>query len=551
MSLSNEAIERGVALFQTLIEEQPELRRELEASIPVFFDGATPAAYGPGDGERLARRRHLEWFVFERPSDHLGGVPVEALMDTWIARSESVEEDHVEALLNSQAGVFEVTGVEEGRGLWMRDLLGLGEYPVDEPEAAAEFAKGDVVVGRVFPVGDSLYRLSPAVACFRNAELKDAFKHDMERLRASRHGSLRMAQPEVERMFHAPTAAFAAEREVPDPVARSARAREVLLDQGVPASTADRVLDELTAAASRADGGAVTDALNRLAFETQADLEVVRAELLAVWSALRGGGAGAAPVAPRRVASDEAVPSATVASALERFDEARRAGGDLDALFRVLEEDLEIEPAGDAEEAGELPDFPGVVGAMVEEFLWDTGREAGEESAARFAGLRRLSRFGESVGVFENLSGRDLLDFAGRWLLDEGDLSNADEARGVLDALAAFCRWSEERQDVPLWKDFGTTLEGLRASVPRLVEARKRLTGGPGDDAELYELVRDERGGDVLVDAANTRTKVELEEGLSARLRTGDLLLARIAATDDVRVSACYPAELAALKPTA
>ncbi|MEZ5979995.1 MAG: hypothetical protein R3F34_17525 [Planctomycetota bacterium] len=150
-----------------------------------------------------SRRRFLEWFLLERPSESLGEPPVRALQGALL--DELAGDDDAEivvaGLLDSRVGAFEVRDVQPGRGLWLHDLLGLGAYPVQEVTASSEIAAGDVAVGRVFAVGDGLFAMSPATALFRREGLVDALRSDAERLRASRRGTLRVTQIELESMF--------------------------------------------------------------------------------------------------------------------------------------------------------------------------------------------------------------------------------------------------------------------------------------------------------------------------------------------------------------
>ncbi|MCZ6464388.1 MAG: hypothetical protein O7A09_08610, partial [Proteobacteria bacterium] len=145
MTISDASIEHGLQRLAALAEELSGLESEIVASATVFFAGGSTADYSGGGGEQaemLARRRHLEWFFLERPSEVLGGVPAEALLDRWLEEDEEADGELASAFLMSLAGVFEVTGVEEGRGVWLHDLFGHGEYPIVEPEAAGELMTG-------------------------------------------------------------------------------------------------------------------------------------------------------------------------------------------------------------------------------------------------------------------------------------------------------------------------------------------------------------------------------------------------------------------------
>jgi hypothetical protein len=556
-----EGIERGLALFAELLGEDPQLAGELRESRALFASAGAPTATPERE---LADRRHLEWFLFERPSEGLEGVPVEALQPAWRSRSGAELAPFAEAFLSSLAGVFEVTGVDAGRGLWLRDLAGLGEYPVQEPEAASAIESGDLVVGRMHPVQEGEFRLSPAAALFRDPALAEALRGDLERMRASRRGSLRIEQLELERLFFgAPRTPARATAHAGAPVGSSAildgaltgaagratrEAREALAREGLRPADADRLIEALERAArsregARAEGDVVTEALNRLAFHTSVDLERARRILLDLWSVLVGrAGAGAT------VLGAKSAKAAAARAALEEFDRGRREGQDLEDLFRRLEADLGVDALPEEDDDEPAPDFPGVVGAMVEEFLWDTAREEGADAARRLSGLRRLARYGADIGVFENLGPHDLLDFAGRWVLDEREVRAAEEARELLDALAAFCRWCEERHALPLWNGFGRTLESLRGSLPRLAELVVALEPPALEEDEPYEVARVEPPDQaVVVDRHGEERRTDLDGTLARGLRPGDLLRAR-PADGRLAISACYPPELGSLR---
>lgn len=535
MTLSRADLEQGFRLYLDLAEADLDLARELDFSRLEYFSEGEPSDADAA----LAERRHQEWFLFERPSESQGGVPAETLAE----RAPEVA-PHAGVFLNSLAGVFEVTSVDPERGVWLRDLFGLGEYPLDEPEAASAFVPGDLVVGRLFPVGDALFRLSPAAAVFRNPVLLVALRDDAERLRAGRRGSLRIAQPELERMFFAPGSS-----ETVDPVWLRETARAELVEGGADPALVDELFDALQEAARAGRAESVTEALNRLAFDTPIDLDAARARLIELWGAWRStsllGQRAARPKAPGR-ARDTVAPRDAVAQALAKFDEGREAGGNLEELFRALEDDLGLDPVPDGDDAEEAPDFPGVVGAVIEEFLWEIGREQGEAVARRHASLRKLGEYATSVGVIDNLTERHLLEFAARWVLDRQALPDAEAARDLVTALGAFCRWCEETQDLPLLGGFGPALEGLERSLPRLVELRQRHGGRPLQDGDVFTFARTRDGQPLLVDRQGEPHEVQLEEGLEL-LREGDVVQARIGPDGSTAVGACYPPELLAL----
>ena len=542
-----QAIENGLELYSELVGADPPLEQELVESRDEFFGGRAPEDDRTGDGA-VALRRHLEWFVLERPSERLQGVPVEALADTWSERADPAARDALEALLGSRAGVFEVTGVEPGRGVWLRDLLGLGEYPIDEPYASHGLEQGDVVVGRLFPVGESLFQLSPAASCFRNEELLDALRVDLERLRGQRRGTLRISQAELERMFH----------RKPDEGARDAvgEARTLLLEAGVAEDVVGEIFATLRAAPNTPDnltpgvGDALAHVLERLAFDSGVDLGAARAALLAAWIEMSSPATEAPEREARSAGGPERArkPGMDAAEALAEFDRARAEGGDLEELFDQLEHDLGLDAAGDESDLDPAPDFPGVVGAMVEEFLWDMTRERGEAGAEPLRCLRAFARFAEPIGVFENLCARDLSCFASCWLIEEGQLASHDDANAVLSALKEFCRWAEDRHQVELWSAFAEAHRRLCESLPRIARANGLLPENGAPHGSVWKL-RACTGGDVDLEdtLSGERRAAHIEPELARWLRAGDLVRGTLNGDGRLAPYRCYPGDAAAL----
>ncbi|MHC4378482.1 MAG: hypothetical protein ACYS26_17915, partial [Planctomycetota bacterium] len=439
--------------------------------------------------------------------------------------------------------------------------LAMGEYPIAEVQASNELETGDVLAGRLYPLGDGQFSLSPAVGVFRDESVLEALKRDMERARAGRRGSLRVSQLELERIFFGASGQGAAE----------AHAALGFLDQsGVELAQVaawKRELEVLAGAGDRASGmGLIGEILDALAFETSVDLEEVRARLHTAWDGwMSGGSSGAeasgpgpapteipegesqrdatpsgvrtpAPPAPadsgdvsppsnaanlgealgawrrgasRPQAEEHAAPEAPsedgpgtsredVAAALEAFDKGRSEGADLEQLFSQLEQDLDCgaEAAAPEPDAEIAPDFPGVLSAVVEEFLWDVTRE-GEpttevEADQRAAWLRDLAQYGAAVGLLEDLNATLLEQFAGRYALFSGRLQSADDAYALLGHLEDFCSWLREEHQLGGEGVFEESLEALAEGLPRLVSlaARRGLLAGVERAPQLQPVGR-------------------------------------------------------------
>jgi hypothetical protein len=282
------------------------------------------------------------------------------------------------------------------------------------------------------------------------------------------------------------------------------------------------------------------DLLDELAFETRIDLARARSILTHAW---------AASSAPADVPTARPTEGARDArAAVDAFAAGRAAGGDLDALLGALERDLGLEGEDEDEADSPAPDFPGVVGAMIEEFRWEVGRLEGEAAAARHAPLAQLATYAAHIGVFEELDALHLLRFTCFWLHEREALADGAAALALVDSLEAFCGWVEENHEHPLASGFQRVLEGLVQSLPRVVTLNRRVARAPSDDpGELYAVTRTSARGDVLCDRRGEEHHVTLPSALRTDLRGGDRLRGRIALDGAVTVYRVYPPEAAGL----
>jgi hypothetical protein len=541
VSFETDEIDERLARIEGLLQGDAHWSGELARSAVEFFPAGGGAAR-----DAQARRRHLEWFLLERSDAASPELAIEHVARRWPSETGLADPAALQSLLHSHTGVFEVTGVAPGEGMWLRDLASQGEYPVQDELAAKVIERGDLIAGRLFPIAGGLHRVSRAAAFHRDPQLLEALRKDLEAARANRRGVLRVGQRELEGLFW-PAGRAAGPG---DPVQA---VRTLLSEAGIESEQIDSWLEDLARAPFDEDRlvhGArdeLARILDRLAFETDVDLETARRALIHAWAELAQRGAGSGPTIQPARRADRTATETEVAAALERFEQGRRAGQPIAQLLDQLESELAL--AGDADEGDEAtPDFPGVVLAVVEEFLWETGREHGPEAAERMSDLRGLGRAAQGVGVIENLGPRDLLAYAAWWLPEQGDLAGADDARRRLASLSAFCRWAEESQDLPLATAFGPTLARLATSLPRVAEANARRTraAAPGD-GELFEVLQ--TGGDsaVVRDRAGTEHVARVESALAEWLRPEDRLRGSVHSDGRLAVYCVYPPEVAGL----
>lgn len=559
MSFEPIDVDAALAELHQVLARRPAVSAELAESLAEFATASQPA--GGEDELRRAARRHVEWFLLERPSAALGGAPVEWALHNLSELGESeLGEEALRALLSSRCGVFEITSVTPGDGAWVRDLGAGGEYPLYEPAASLELKVGDLIVGRLFAVGESLYGVSPAAGVFRNAKLRDALVHDVEQLRRGRRGVLRLSQLELESMF------WGGRNAAPQSTDAVARAKAFLVRSGLGEERAHELLDELRSspyqperwAPGLSDGLATV--LERIAFESEVDLEQARRVLLDAWSVLapsEGGGAAKRERAPRTDASGARAgadaPRRDARAAIEAFDKGREAGRDLDELFGELERDLQLEPEEidpDGIDGAPAPDFPGVVSAMIQEFLWETERESGPDAARALAPITKFAQFGANIGVFDNLGAHELLLFAAVWLPERGELESPEQATAVLHALERFCAWAQETQDVALHDAYRAQIAALEASLPRLTSANALRAAGSRDPERgaMWEVLALERDVATLRDRQGQEHRARLDPRLAGCLAAGDWVRASFD-TSQAFVHCCYPAQVAQLAP--
>jgi len=537
MSLAEREIDLALEELLSIALGLPGVAAEHARSRSSFARAGSP---DPAEAAR-AQRRHGEWFLLERYSPALEAVPIEGLLHQGGAFAEALHlgAEVLSALLDSRASVFEVSAVRPGEGMWVRDLAGLGEYPLEEREASHALQARDLIVGRIFASGLGAFRVSPAAGVFRNPALLEALRRDLEHAREGRRGVLRLSQSELEGMFWGPVG------EALGPEAALAEARRVLAEGGLSDEEIEGVLGNLAQApfdgtrVLHGAGDRLGAVLERLAFHTNVDLGAARDALLQAWPAL-------SPPDEAAPARSEPEPAGDVRTAVEAFERGRRAGRDIEQLLGELERDLELAGEEDEPAEGLAPDFPGVVGAMVEEYLWELERERGSAAARAHASLRKLSSFGEPFGVFENLGARELLLFACVWLPERGELRGAADARQALEALREFCRWSEASQDVPLYAAYRAALEPLERSLPRIAEANLHRASARAK-GEMYVLGESVARGARVVDPGGNAHEVRIAPAILRHLEPGDRIRGALEPDGELRVLGCYPPESAAL----
>ena len=551
-------------LFERLLEELP-FELEYQDDL-VRFSGAAEAK--PDAHKRM---RHLEWFLLERVSESLGAIPLELF---FAGSDEARATDRAQAyaaLRGSRVGVFLVARIAEDDGLLLEDLLGRGQYLVPEPMLIGGIDVGDLIVGRLYPedlehAGEKTgWGLSSAAAVFRSDQLVRALKRDLEAMRARTRGPLRMTQADIEQMFFSRQVVVQrAPNEAPLPDVRvSERATRKLLEEaGIGPTRTAEFLATLAMNPLPADDLALGGddplgwILEELAFETSVALDHARQVLAAYWRACAN-----------KDEESEAVGESTqaqidTAAALARFDAGRAAGKDLDALFAQLEAELGVVDDGPALASGPLellaaeedeesphaaPDFQGVLGALVQEFLWDAARIAGVELdvfAESHRNLELLAQYGMFLGHADELDDRHVELFLGRWIWEAGRLElGGYDAEGLIHSTRAFCEWLAEHHASAVLAEFGGLFDGLLGDAKR-IQALNRVVRAANrpmpDHLAFFEFVGLDGDEGRWMDQYGGAFEAPAPKGCSALL-SGDMVAAERHA-DELDVWMVYPA---------
>ena len=493
------------------------------------------------DAERELQRtqRHLEAFLLERPSDALGSVPLENFFDgVDDATGEALAQLYA-SLRASLVGVFLVKVVDEHDGVLLEDLLGRGQYVLAEADLAPLMEPGDLLVGRLFPQSidtdgaRTTWVASPAAMHLRHGALLDALLRDLEVMRERARGPLRMSQRDLEVMFFSSGIEVSEERRttpsVDLPELRK-RARDLMIDAGMPDERVDAYLEALgeheLPVGDLALGGddPLGWVLAELAFDSDVELDHARRVLADYWQAATAAAAvGESPVSESTPVADDAETRAK--EALARFDAGRAEGRDLEDLFAELEADLGVDssdgppadPLGDPVadpvampgDDGFVGDFPGAMGALVQEFLWDAARIAQvqlDAFAHEHRDLELFAQFGSFLVNADELGSKHVEVFLARWIWEAGRLERGDySGLGAVRSTRAFCIWMTEHQGLEVSAESASFVDAIEADAER-IDALNRAADAKGATAGaskgFFEYVGHESGETRWLDQA-------------------------------------------------
>ncbi|MDE0905362.1 MAG: hypothetical protein OSB42_12105 [Planctomycetota bacterium] len=537
-------LELGFTQLLTLARLNPALEKELAASVGEFFTQQDTPQELQVDG-LLNARRHQEWFLFERHSPHLEGVPCERLLGEWreLVADKLEDCDRGErALLDSNAGIFTVLKFAEDGAACLEDLGCLQEHSLRPNPDAPPLETGDLIIGRLHPDGDGAVLASPAAGVFRNPELHGAITADLAQRRSSGGPTLlRFDQMALEKAFFQLTEESTQPDATPPDFDPLDDAEDFLNDAGLAGSVIQDTLARLRSTPLQPNALAVgvkdelAEILDDLAFDTDVDLTKARAVLAAAWHALRKE-TEALLTSPK-----------DVNLALADFDRGKSAGRDVQGLLDDLERDLGLE-----DDSGETMDPPaiahpdGVARPMVMEFRWEA--QASKDihlSQEQLDSLDLLIEFGSGFDQPEELGAQAIRQFLFFWCPEQRVQPKLIAALGP--ALAAFCDWAKQEQSLEVadWQGSG---EDWLGDLQRILELNQSLPKAPESDGDLFEVIEaeDPKGlPGLLVSALGGvpfRTQSDIEALRS--IQAGDLLRAKLLDEDRLEVRTIYPGSI-------
>jgi len=423
---------------------QPTLALEYEKAHEAFLNGSV--------NDAPTKLRFREWFLVERDSESLGAPPAVA----W-APDDLQNQDIWQYLLESFFGIFQAVANDDQQRPILEDLWSGRQIRLDRPLPTTD--DNLVIVGRCAQGSSETHVLLPSVVFLAADGLGDALASDLSRIRAEQPRS-KLSQHQSERLL----LPF---REQPEPQLQVEQALEQLEISlaGEVNWNADRLLEMAVELGS-------TEALNRLAFETTADLEPVRTAL-AVLQNVSALQVEETVENPTLASSADEISQDEIAAALAAFELARLAGKDLPGTFEALERTLgvplgESDPFAEISSGTEVPsetigpdDVPGM-SMWLATFLWE--KEASgvtiEENEAREIGAfmeHLLATRGANLDP-EEVSSGDLLSYFLR-------SQNLEMLAARMENLDAFTNWLLEEQGAPL----AETIHAIKDSAGSLL----------------------------------------------------------------------------------
>lgn len=533
-------------LLARLMEEvraNPTLTPEVHRAEREFFQ-ANPTAL---QQDANAPLRFGEWFILERESDVLGGIPAALLA--------MADEERI-CLEDSMVGVFQVTGKNGGEHVVV-DLQDDRTHDVAEAEGL-DVSLGDLIIGRLFDGPLDVYIASVAMALQRDASaLAAAFTEDTRAMDLGR----RLSQAEIEHLLFRGRGQAGDDSQAAEPTGVPIEHLEADLEKCLTEGGIDP--DDLSPTTISASLGGIPrpgliidPLLEKIAFDSEVDLEAAREIMLQIWqqrqldsqqvpvadddSTAGELGTDTAPAEDRRASSaageqppaDRGVDSSASglgASIRARIDARLADGEDLEQVFAEADE-MVGEPDVLAEEDEVLVD--GNMRPLIAEYLWETEADRRGDTGV----LEQLVVIQCEAPVpyrdLEDLTSSDLLRLLMQTYLGStpgARTAQVGEAFAVLERFFGWCKEAQGFESAPL---LDSVREDFLDHVARLDAAGLALSGtGPLDDIErnLFRVVTVAPDAlEIAIEEGDDLVRVELAGASHDKLWPEDLLLTAV-----------------------
>jgi hypothetical protein len=533
------------ALLTRLMGEMREnvpLAAEIARSEREFFQ-ANPNAL---QKDPSARFRFQEWFLIERESDVLGVVP---------ATCAKMSGEERESLTDSLVGVFCVTGSSTGEYL-IEDLQDQTIHDLIRIDGA-ELETGDIIIGRLFEGSLDTFIASSVMSCQRDATaLGIAFQKDFASMELDR----RLTQAEIEHLLFRGRGAGGAEP-MPDdvPLERIEADLEACLVRG---GAEGHSTTEISAALRQAPrpGPVTKPLLEKIAFDTEVDIEAVQRLLLQIWNYHQAHATAKTtqpdlePVEPTPEADEIPRPEPEPLDegpdlgrdVARRIQEGKENAENPSDVFADIERMVGVQPdpsfapdsvdlSADHDTDGDEEPMDGDLRPLITEYLWETGRNGVDVTI-----LEELVRTQCESSVprleLELVTSDDLFRLLVHTYLSSAPGDRTATVGQTFAVLERFYSWVEKSQSYELNDVIATARAEFVDHVARLEAAGLALSAGSSTasaDASLGEPARNvlrvisvaNTWIEVDPDESDNLVRIETASGISDNLFEGDVLL--------------------------
>ena len=160
--------------------DQERFDDDREKALGVWF-----ASHGDDQSDDFSVPRFMDWFIYDYRLKEYGKSLIDLFYEEERHSLEGLEGEVLEGSLGTFMGLYEVTRVEEGRGVGLREVVTGEEYFANDVTGSRNLVKWDVVVVRVTGV-KGRYGLEGAALVFHQRAKKELIRFGKDLLREHR-----------------------------------------------------------------------------------------------------------------------------------------------------------------------------------------------------------------------------------------------------------------------------------------------------------------------------------------------------------------------------